>query len=346
MPQTCTPSASTPLAVTMGEPAGVGGEISLKTWLGRDAHTPTFVMIDDPARLRHLANLLDLNVPITEIADIPGVEEALEVFKNGLPVLPLGIDVPFTLGTPTPANAPAVCRSIEIAVSLAQQGKVHGVVTNPIQKRTLYDAGFDYPGHTEFIAHLTGGSRPIMMLASPELRVVPVTVHEPLASAIASINSDTIADVVRSTIAALRTDFAIGNPKIAIAGLNPHAGEDGALGREDMDIIEPAVRRLASDGFDVFGPVPPDALFTARARKGYDVAICQYHDQALIPIKALAVDEAVNITLGLSVVRTSPDHGTALDIADQGVADPQSLLCALKMASRIASNRTTLMHVP
>ncbi len=346
MPPAPPPPVTTLLAITMGEPAGIGGEITLKTWLKRDAQTPPFMIIDDPSRLENLARHLGLIVQIQEISDITTAAEVTDIFETALPVLPLGMDVPYTLGMPIPASAPAVCRSIEMAVSLAREGKVQGLVTNPIQKKALYDAGFDYPGHTEFIAHLTGEPLPVMMLVSPDLRVVPVTVHQSLASAIANIHGDSIAAVVRATAAALQRDFAIENPRIAIAGLNPHAGEDGALGREDIDIIAPAIRGLASEGLDVFGPVPPDALFTARARQGYDVAICHYHDQALIPIKALAVDEAVNITLGLSVVRTSPDHGTALDIADQGIADPQSLLCALQMAQTIAHNRRSLGSIP
>ncbi len=332
-------SAPILLAVTMGEPSGIGGEITLKAWLKRHDQIPPFMMIDHPVRLRHLANHLGLTVPIQEI-NAP--EEAPALFRTALPVLSLGTSTPYTLGVPSPANALAVCQSIETAVSLARQGCVQGLVTNPIQKKTLYDAGFGYPGHTEFIAHLTGDQSPIMMLMSSDLRVVPVSVHQTLASAIAEINGERIAAVTRATATALQHDFGIETPRIAIAGLNPHAGEDGALGREEIDIIEPAIRSLASEGLNVFGPVPPDALFTARARQGYDVAICHYHDQALIPIKALAVDETVNITLGLPVVRTSPDHGTALDIADQGIADPQSFICALHTARAIACHRQAI----
>ena len=320
----------------MGEPSGIGGEITLKSWLQRRDETPTFVVLDSPLRLERLASTLGLPVPVREISDI---NEVPDLFPTALPVLNLGIDVPLDLGVPDRENSPAVCRSIEMAVALALQGRIQGIVTNPIQKKTLYDAGFDFPGHTEFIAHLTGGKMPVMMLAAPGLRVVPITVHQPLASAIASIDKDTITACVRATAWALNHDFGIEKPRIAMAGLNPHAGEDGALGHEEVDIIEPAIRILKDEGFDIFGPVPPDALFTPRARQGYDVAMCHYHDQALIPIKALAVDEAVNITLGLPVVRTSPDHGTALDIAEKGIADPQSLICALQMAESIARSR-------
>ncbi|NQV44186.1 MAG: 4-hydroxythreonine-4-phosphate dehydrogenase PdxA [Rhodospirillales bacterium] len=329
-------STFNPLAVTMGEPSGIGGEITLKSWLQRRDETPTFVVLDSPARLERLASTLGLPVPVREISD---PTEAMDLFPSALPVLNLGVEVPFDLGVPDPENSAAVCRSIEMAVSLTLKGHVQGIVTNPIQKKTLYDAGFDFPGHTEFIAHLTGEHSPVMMLAGPGLRVVPITVHQSLASAIAGINKDTITACVRATALALHHDLAIEKPRIAMAGLNPHAGEDGALGHEEADIIEPAIRILKDEGFDIFGPVPPDALFTPRARQGYDVAMCHYHDQALIPIKALAVDDAVNITLGLSVVRTSPDHGTALDIADKGIADPQSLICALQMAETIARNR-------
>ncbi len=324
------------LAVTMGEPAGIGGELTLKSWLQREIHAAPFFVIDSQSRLTRITEILNLPVPMKTIND---PEQASDIFPDALPVLDVGQEIPFNPGTPDPKHSSAVCKSIELAVSFALGNRVSGVVTNPIQKKALYDAGFDFPGHTEFIAHLAGGQPPVMMLATDSLRVVPITIHQPLASAISGINRDDIINCTRIAANALVRDFGIDNPGIAIAGLNPHAGEEGTLGSEEKDIIEPAIQLLKDEGLDVTGPVPPDALFTPRARAGYDAAMCHYHDQALIPIKALAVDEAVNVTLGLPIVRTSPDHGTALDIAAKGEADPQSMICALKMARMIAANR-------
>jgi 4-hydroxythreonine-4-phosphate dehydrogenase len=244
-------------------------------------------------------------------------------------------------GRPDPANAPAVVAAIDEAVALAKAGRVAGVVTNPIQKAALYAAGFAHPGHTEYLAELAGtaGVPPVMLLACPQLRVVPVTVHEPLARAIARLTPGMIVQAATATAAALRRDFGIAEPRLAVAGLNPHAGEDGTLGTEDRDIVAPAVATLRAMGIEARGPLPPDTMFTAHARPGYDAAICLYHDQALIPIKTLDMAGGVNVTLGLSIVRTSPDHGTALDIAGTGRADPSSLVAALRLATEIARNR-------
>ncbi|MBX9701661.1 MAG: 4-hydroxythreonine-4-phosphate dehydrogenase PdxA [Acetobacteraceae bacterium] len=322
-----------PLALTTGEPAGIGGEIALGAWQALRGTGPAFVLIDDATRFP--------GAPVHRVA-MP--EEAAAVFAEALPVLHHPLPCPVTPGRPDPANAPAVIAAIEAAVALARAGQVGGVVTNPIQKSVLTAAGFPHPGHTEFLGVLAGkGVPPVMMLACDHppsgLRVVPVTVHEPLARAIARLTADMIIETARITHAALIGDFGIAAPRLAVAGLNPHAGEDGTLGTEDRDIVAPAVAALRAMGIAARGPVPPDTMFTAHARPTYDAAICLYHDQALIPIKTLDMAGGVNVTLGLSIVRTSPDHGTALDIAGKGVADPASLIAALRMADAIARTR-------
>jgi 4-hydroxythreonine-4-phosphate dehydrogenase len=328
-----------PLAVTMGEPAGVGGDITLAAWLALHKLGPAFFVIDDPARLRRLAEQLELACPIQEITT---AADAASVFSTALPVLSVGCSVPAKPGHLDGAHAAAVVRAIEMAVSIAKAGTASGIVTNPIQKSTLYQAGFTYPGHTEFLGAIAGsGTAPVMMLACPELRVVPVTVHQSLKSAVASLTTSAIIEQARLTAAALKRDFGIAAPRLAIAGLNPHAGESGAMGNEEARIIQPAIDVLRADGLTVAGPLPPDTMFTPRARPTYDVAICMYHDQALIPLKALDVDGGVNITLGLDIVRTSPDHGTALDIAGTGKAHPGSLIAAIRMARDIAHRRRT-----
>ncbi len=321
----------------MGEPAGVGGDIVLAAWIVLRRHSPVFFVIDDPERLEALAQRLALACPIRRIST-PG--EADAVFPNALPVLSVGSRINATPGRLDGAYAPAVVRAIEMAVHFAKSGAASAIVTNPIQKSTLYDAGFAYPGHTEFLGAIAGGGRPpVMMLACNDLRVVPVTVHQSLKTAINSLTTATILDQARLTHAALQRDFGIANPRLAVAGLNPHAGESGTMGDEEARIIQPAITALRADGFDVVGPLPPDTMFTPRARPTYDVAICMYHDQALIPLKALDVDGGVNVTLGLDIVRTSPDHGTALDIAGSGKAHPGSLIAAIGMADMIARRR-------
>jgi 4-hydroxythreonine-4-phosphate dehydrogenase len=263
------------------------------------------------------------------------------MFASALPVLSVPLAVDPVAGKPDPANAGAVVGSIERATNLAVAGAVGGVVTNPINKAALYQAGFSYPGHTEFLAALTGVlGQQIMMLASPLLRVVPVTVHVSLRNAIEMLTTDMIVAAALTTATALRRDFGIAAPRLAIAGLNPHAGEQGALGAEDSAIVQPAVERLRAQGIDASAPWPPDTMFTATARARYDVAICMYHDQALIPLKTLDMDNGVNVTLGLPIVRTSPDHGTAFDIAGRGIADPASLIAALRLAGTLAQART------
>lgn len=321
----------------MGEPAGIGGEITLKTWYGRGATLPPFFVIDDPARLRALGSRLSLDVPVAAIAD---PAEAIEAFGRALPVLPEPLASEVVPGRPDPALGRAVLASIERAVSLVMAGKAAAVVTNPIHKKTLYDSGFRHPGHTEFLAALAGDkAQPVMMLVGAGLRVVPVTIHVPLREAIASLSTDGIVAVGRIVGDALRRDFGIGSPRLAVAGLNPHAGEDGAMGREDVEIVAPAVAALRAAGLSVAGPLPPDTMFHDAARARYDAALCMYHDQALIPLKTLAFDTGVNVTLGLPFVRTSPDHGTALNISGQGVANPASLVAAIKLAGALARRR-------
>lgn len=317
----------------MGEPAGIGGEIFLKTWAAlRSGAVPFFIIADADWLGR-----IDRSLPLVRIS---APEEANAAFSSGAPVLHLPLARPALPGRPDVANAPAVLGAIERAVAFAMEGRAAGVVTNPIQKSSLYDAGFRHPGHTEWLAELTGAAGPpVMMLACAGLRVVPVTVHLALARAIAMLTTAAIVETARLTARALATDFGIAAPRLAIAGLNPHAGEGGAMGREEQDLIAPAVAALRRDGIAARGPLPPDTMFSPRARAGYDAAICMYHDQALIPLKTLDMDGGVNITLNLPVVRTSPDHGTALDIAGRDRADPGSLIAAIWMASEIAAAR-------
>jgi len=326
-----------PFALTMGDPAGIGGELSLKAWLALHETGRCFIALDDPGRLERLARDLGLTVPVRQIRD---ASEAVRVFRTALPVLAVPLALIPVPGQPNPANARAVVASIEQATKLALTGAVGGVITNPISKAALYQAGFTYPGHTEFLAELTGATgQQIMMLASPMLRVVPVTVHASLRDSIAMLTTELIVAAARTTESALRRDFGIASPRLAIAGLNPHAGEQGALGTEETTVIQPAIDTLRTEGSAVSGPWPPDTMFTAAARARYDVAICMYHDQALIPIKTLDMAHGVNITLGLPIVRASPDHGTAFDIAGRGVADVTSLLAAIAIAEMMSERR-------
>jgi 4-hydroxythreonine-4-phosphate dehydrogenase len=329
---------ATPLAVTMGEPAGIGGEIALRAWAARrtEALAP-FLLLDDPGRLAALSAELGLDVPV---AAIEQAGQAAAVFERALPVLTQRLAVPVRPGQPDSANTPAVLAAIERAVALCRAGEAGALVTNPINKDVLYRAGFRYPGHTEYLAALCGETvKPVMLLACPALRVVPVTVHVALKQAIADLTPALIVTTALITHQALQRDFGIARPRLAVAGLNPHAGEAGSMGQEDIAIIAPAIAELRRRGLTVSGPLPPDTMFHAAARRGYDVAICMYHDQALIPIKTIDFDGGVNVTLGLPVVRTSPDHGTAFDIAGRGVANPASLIAALKLAATLADNR-------
>ena len=326
-----------PLAVTMGEPSGIGGEIALKAWLERPADVPPFYVIDDPERLTALARRFDWPIRICSI-DTPN--RALAAFGEALPVVPIGMTVRAQPGRPDPSNAPAILGAIQNAVRDVRSGRAAALVTNPIHKDSLYRAGFDHPGHTEYLAELAGtGETPVMMLVCPGLRVVPVTIHLPLRRAIASLSTAAIVDAGRITDAALRRDFGIDAPILAVAGLNPHAGEGGSLGREEVDIVTPAVAEMRAAGIDARGPLPPDTMFHAEARRNYDAALCMYHDQALIPIKTIDFHGGVNVTLGLPFVRTSPDHGTAFAIAGQGSARADSLIAALRLAAEMAARR-------
>jgi len=329
---------TTPIALTMGEPAGVGAEIALKAWMRRDElQLPPFFLLDDPRRLARLAENLDWPIDLVEI-DSPA--EATGTFGRQLPVLPRPLPGSVLPGTPDPANAPAVLTAIEDAVGMVLDGDAAALVTNPINKAVLYEAGFWHPGHTEFLAELAGPDvKPVMMLACPGLRVVPVTIHIALGEVAKNLNQGEIERVVRTTARALKRDFGIANPQIVIAGLNPHAGEGGAMGREEIEIIKPAVDILKSEQISVLGPAPADTLFHERIRKTYDAAICMYHDQALIPIKTIDFHNGVNITLGLPFIRTSPDHGTAFEIAGTGVADERSLVAAIREAAAMAEQR-------
>jgi len=324
-----------PIALTMGDPAGIGGELTLRAWLARPEIN--FVALDDPERLAGVAKSLGLDVPM-RIVD--RAADAAAVYQQALPILPVHLAEPAIPGQPNPANAASVVASIERATALCLAGESSAMVTNPINKAALYQAGFHYPGHTEFLAVLTGAiGQQIMMLASPHLKVVPVTVHASLRASIAMLTTQMIVDAARTTATALRRDFGLAQPRLAVAGLNPHAGEQGALGDEETALIQPAIDTLRAEGIEVSGPWPPDTMFTPAARQRYDVAICMYHDQALIPLKTLDMDHGVNVTLGLPIVRTSPDHGTAYDIAGKGLADPSSLIAAITLAAELAGSR-------
>lgn len=322
-----------PLAVTMGDPAGVGPEITLAAWNALRDSAQSFFVIGDPALYGEHAQT------------ISSPEDAIATFSSALPVLPLSLAQDVMAGTPNTDNAAAIIESIRQAVALAADGQAAGLVTNPIAKSVLYAAGFDHPGHTEFVADLTaqlplaGVRGPVMMLAGEKLRVSLVSIHTSLKEAISSLNAEAIIHTARVTHQALRQDFGIETPRLAMAGLNPHAGEGGSLGREEITIVTPAIERLRADGLDVTGPLPPDAMFHEEARAGYDVAICLYHDQGLIPFKALDFWGGVNVTLGLPVIRTSPDHGTGFDIAGTGKARADSLIAAIRMASDMAARR-------
>ncbi|HYC02533.1 MAG TPA: 4-hydroxythreonine-4-phosphate dehydrogenase PdxA [Azospirillaceae bacterium] len=327
-----------PLALTMGEPAGIGGEIALMAWAARrERALPPFLLLDDPARLADLARRIGLDVPVRAVAS---PEEAAGLFDSALPVLPVALAVPAEPGRPDPANGRAVIESIDRAVELVRQGRAAAVVTNPIQKSSLYAAGFKHPGHTEYLAHLAGmAEEPVMLLEGGGLRVVLATIHVPLVEVPKVLTKDAIVHVARVTARALRTDFGVASPRLAVAGLNPHAGEAGTIGREEIDVIVPAVSALRAEGIDAQGPYPSDTLFHAGARARYDAVVCMYHDQGLIPLKTLDFDTGVNVTLGLPFVRTSPDHGTATGIAGTGTASPSSLIQAMLTARDIAARR-------
>ena len=318
-----------PIALTCGDPAGIGAEIALKARAALGADLP-FFWIGDPAHLPKDA----------EFAVIDHPAQAADVAATSLPVLAHPFAKHATAGHPDPANAQGIVDVIARAVDLVQQGHASAVCTLPINKKVLKDGcGFAFPGHTEYLAHLGGVGRVVMMLACPELRVVPATIHIALADVPGALTPDLLEETIRITDAGLRRDFGIARPRIAVAGLNPHAGEGGAMGREEILWIAPLIARMAAEGFDLRGPMPPDTMFHKAARARYDVAVCMYHDQALIPIKTVDFDGGVNVTLGLPFIRTSPDHGTAYDIAWKGVASATSLVAALRMAQQMAAAR-------
>lgn len=322
----------------MGEPGGISAEISGKAWSRLRKSGPTFFLIDDIKRLERL------QIPVEEI-DRP--DQAAQIFPTKLPVLHIGQNIDATLGVADTKFGKAVIHSIEKAVELVKSGDAAALTTNPINKASLYDAGFKFPGHTEFLEKLTQDTPMpasvyrgcVMMIAGPKLKTVPVTIHHSLQHAIERLTTDRIIETAKVVESALRADFGISNPRLALSGLNPHAGEAGALGHEEKDIIEPAIGALKNLGIDATGPHPADTMFHDQARTTYDAAICMYHDQALIPAKVLNFHEAVNVTLGLPIIRTSPDHGTALNIAGRGIAREDSLVAAITLAADMATMR-------
>ena len=321
-----------PLALTLGDPDGVGPEISLKAWRDLRHDDTPFALFADPDQIGSMASRLGLPAPIC----VESPAQAVAVFPDTLPVIAL---------TASSNPADAAIRSIDAAVAATLAGAFSGVATNPVSKSVLYEAGFRFPGHTEYIAHLSadapmpGARGPVMMLAGGGLRCALVTIHQPLRQAIEALTPEAVIRTATVAAQALARDFAIDEPRLAIAGLNPHAGEGGALGREEIDILAPAIAALKAMGHDIIGPLPPDTMFHAEARTDYDAAICLYHDQGLIPVKTLDFHGGVNATLGLPLIRTSPDHGTAFDIAGKGIARPDSLIAAIKLAAELAANR-------
>jgi 4-hydroxythreonine-4-phosphate dehydrogenase len=333
------PSAAIPLAVTLGDPAGIGPEIVAATWSALRQTGPRFLAVGDAETVARAG------CPVRNISD--AAEAAC--FAEALPVLDLPLASPVTPGQPSSAAAPQVIAWIEKAVALALAGEVGGVVTAPIAKATLYEAGFAYPGHTEFVGALTaatafrGARGPVMMLTAKDLRVALVTVHAPLAQVPGLLSEAKIVAAGRVVAEALVRDFGVAMPRLVVAGLNPHAGEGGAIGDEEIRIVAPAVAALRVAGIDARGPLPADSLFHDAARRTYDAALCLYHDQALIPVKMLDFWGGVNLTLGLPIVRTSPDHGTAFDIAGKGLARPDSLIAAIRLAAQVAERRAAVV---
>nr|WP_306267129.1 4-hydroxythreonine-4-phosphate dehydrogenase PdxA [Pararhizobium sp. IMCC3301] len=331
---------TTPLALTMGEPAGIGPDLVIAAWQHRERlQLPELIVFGCAQTLTLRAKMLGVSLSITRL----GPDTIAQSRPSGmLQVVDIPAAEPDCCGTLIPGNGTAVIASIDQAVAATINGICAGLVTCPIHKKNLYEAGFSYPGHTEYLGFLatqhTGQPyTPVMLIASELLRTVPVTIHIPLSEVPMQLTSEMIKTTIRICHAELKSRFGISQPRLAVAGLNPHAGENGSIGLEDRDIIAPALQELRAEGFDITGPLPADTMFHPRARSNYDVAICMYHDQALIPAKTLAFDEGVNVTLGLPFVRTSPDHGTALDLAGKGSARPDSLICAIRMANDMIS---------
>ncbi len=323
-----------PLAVSIGDPAGIGPEILAKAWEARDAAgLPPFFAIGDARALAAV-----WGGPV-EVLSSPG--DAAAAFARALPLIQVDDPGEIVPGDPNLAGARCALDSLEIAVGLTRTGMAGGVVTGPVSKAQLYAIGFDYPGQTEFIAERCGisAANAVMMLAGPSLRTVPVTVHLPLAEVPRVLTAELIIAKARVAARALVRDYGIANPRLAIAGLNPHAGESGTLGREEVDILRPAIEQLLADGIAVTGPLAADTMFHAAARERYDVALCMYHDQALIPLKTLDFEDGVNVTLGLPIVRTSPDHGTAFGLAGRNLASPRAMMAAIRMAGDCAARR-------
>lgn len=328
-----------PLALTLGEPAGIGPEIALRAWGARAPQAlPPFMVVGDPDLLRTRAAAFGLDVPVEACAP----HEAAALFGQALPVVPAGPRATARPGRPDASSAPACIESLDRAVDLVLAGAARGLVTGPLAKAVVYEAGFPFPGHTEYLAARCtppGGvaPRPVMMIWSPALAVVPATIHVPLADVPHLVTVDLLMETARIVAADMGRRFGLPSPRIAFAGLNPHAGEGGTLGAEDERIVRPAVEALRAEGIDARGPLPADTLFHAEARETYDVVIGMYHDQVLIPAKTLAFHDGVNTTLGLPFVRTSPDHGTAFDIAGTGRANPSSLIAAIRLAGRLCA---------
>jgi 4-hydroxythreonine-4-phosphate dehydrogenase len=326
--------AGSALAIALGDPAGIGPEIVAKAWVARDTQRlPHFFAVGDARSIETV-----WRGPISRITD---PSHAVHVFASALPVIEVEDAGPITPGDPNPEGARCALASLEMAVGLARSGAAAGVVTGPVSKAQLYEAGFTHPGQTEFIAERCGISKEnaVMLLAGPSLKVVPITTHIPLLKVIDNLCIEVIVAKAKATARGLTRNFGIENPRIAFAGFNPHAGEQGNIGREEIDLIEPAIAQLRAEGFDVIGPIASDSMFHKKARQAYDVAMCLYHDQALIPLKTLHFEDGVNMTMGLPVVRTSPDHGTAFDIAGTGQADPSAMIAAIKMAASAAHFR-------
>jgi 4-hydroxythreonine-4-phosphate dehydrogenase len=335
------PSKATdlPLVITQGDPAGIGPELALAAWSQREVRSlPVFGWIGDPRALRMAMDATGHGVPMVE-TDIDGIASA---FGRGLPVLPtITKAIGATPGRPDPESAASTLEAIRMAVALVQAGEAGGLVTMPIAKHVLYQAGFSYPGHTEFLAELArspgqDAPLPVMLIWSPLLAVVPVTIHIPLKEVPKRLSTSLIVETGRIVARDYQRRFGVERARLALCGLNPHAGENGAMGSEDAAIIAPATLQLRSEGIDASGPWPADTMFHERARAGYDVALGMYHDQVLIPAKTLAFDDGVNVTLGLPFIRTSPDHGTAFDIAGRGIARPDSVCAAIRLAGQMA----------
>ncbi|MBT5186809.1 MAG: 4-hydroxythreonine-4-phosphate dehydrogenase PdxA [Kordiimonadaceae bacterium] len=330
-----------PIAVTIGEPSGIGPEVILKSWYKRNEfELDKFFVIGSVELLQKQAEILSLNVPVQSIH---APRETEFVFNNSLPVLDLGLPHEFEFGVPNKETAPMVIGAIDKAVELITSGQARAMATAPIHKAALYSAGFTCPGHTEYLGQLstkhTGQEyQPVMMLAADELCVVPLTIHVALKDVPGMISHKLIVQTVRTIHESMQQYFGLEFPSIVVSGLNPHAGEDNAMGTEDSEIIAPAIAALKQNGIRINGPMPADTMFHKAARDKYDVALCMYHDQALIPIKTINFDAGVNVTLGLPMVRTSPDHGTALDIAGQGLANPTSMINSIKLAERMSFN--------